>query len=229
MTRSLSCLLVAVLVSLVGCGRDDEAAPGTAAPAVDGRLEAGLRVLTIDPARADAVYRIYRGDYVRFERPDAEPFTVTVPSRGAAKSYPVAAGDRTYVKFPDAGRFPFQVGDLEGVIEALDFRAAAYREVSATDAAAFIDALQPLVLDVRTEREFNGGHLAGAQLVPVQVFGGRMPELQHHRDRPVLVYCRTGNRSTVAAKLLVDAGFTNVVNLRRGIVEWEREGLPTEQ
>jgi rhodanese-related sulfurtransferase len=61
----------------------------------------------------------------------------------------------------------------------------------------------------------------------VQDFQRRLGELLPHKQDPVLVYCASGNRSTVAAKLLVDAGFVQVANLRRGISEWSREGLPT--
>ena len=60
----------------------------------------------------------------------------------------------------------------------------------------------------------------------MQEFQKRIGELAAHKDDPILVYCRTGNRSTVAAKLMIDAGFTQVVNLRRGIVDWSRQGLP---
>ena len=82
------------------------------------------------------------------------------------------------------------------------------------------------MLDVRTPREFAEGHLEGAMLIPVQVLQARLGELAGHKDEPVFVYCKTGNRSTVAAKLLVDAGHTEVVNLRRGIREWQSAGLP---
>lgn len=228
MPRLLALLLLVALSLLTGCGGDDSAADSVreAAADVDGRLEAGLRVLTIDPAAPDQEYRIYRGDYIRPELVGATSFTLRVPALAVDKTFPVAEGERSYIKVPDAGRFEFQIGDLSGVIEAIDYRAAAYREVNARDGAAFIDNLDPVILDVRTSREFAGGHLEGAQLVPVQRFKQRLGELMPYRERPVFVYCRTGNRSTVAAKMLVDAGFTNVVNLRRGIVEWRRAGLP---
>lgn len=68
---------------------------------------------------------------------------------------------------PDAGRYEFRGGDLSGVTEALDDRAA----------AAFIENLQPLVLDVRTPHEFAGGLLEDAQLVRVQGFRRQLPGL----------------------------------------------------
>jgi rhodanese-related sulfurtransferase len=60
----------------------------------------------------------------------------------------------------------------------------------------------------------------------VQALQGRIAELAAHKQEPVLIYCASGNRSTVAAKLLIDAGFEQVINLRRGIAEWNRAGLP---
>ena len=67
---------------------------------------------------------------------------------------------------------------------------------------------------------------AGARLIPLQQLDARISEIQNHKEKPVLLYFRSGNRSTVAAKILIDNGFTNVVNLRNGIVEWRRLGLP---
>lgn len=227
MRNLIASVLFLVILAAVGCGGQDQQPAPTATPTVDGRLEAGLRVLTLDPAAAGKTYRIYRGDYIRCELPDGGAFTLEIPDLEVSKAFPVPEGEKPYVKVPEAGAYAFTAGSITGTIEALEYQASAYREVSAVEAAGFIENLSPVILDVRTQREYTGGHLEGAQLVPVQVFKRQLPRLMDLRDRPVLVYCRTGNRSTVAAKLLVDAGFTNVVNLRRGIVEWQREGRPT--
>lgn len=221
--RPLLTLLMPSLLALAACGGST---PREQAPAVDGRLEDGLRVLTIDPARPDARYTVYRGDYVRPELAGGAPFTLEIPALDVRLGVPAPAGGPAFFKVPDAGVFPFRLGDLEGELEALEYRAAAYCEVSAKEAAALLPNLDPFMLDVRTEREFAAGHLEGATLIPVQSLARRLDELAAHRDRPVLVYCATGNRSTVAGKMLVDAGFTNVINVRRGIAEWAREGLP---
>jgi len=225
--RFLFPTFLVLLIFVLGCGGGESGeATSEAAPDVAGRLDAGLRVLTFDTAASGAVYRIYRGDYIRCELSSGEPFVLEVPDLGVSKAFPPGEDEKAYVKVPDAGRFPFTAGDVQGIIEAIDYQADAYREVSSADAAAFIENLEPVILDVRTEREFNGGHLPAARLVPVQVLKGRLAELMPLREQPLLIYCRTGNRSTVAAKMLVDAGFTNVVNMRRGIAEWQREGRP---
>ncbi|MEZ4388062.1 MAG: rhodanese-like domain-containing protein [Candidatus Krumholzibacteriia bacterium] len=225
---SVALIIVTTAGGLLSCGSPQQES-AAAGPEISGRLEDGLRVLTLDPGATDQHLVIHRGDYVRAELSTGEPFTLEIPALDVAYTVPVPAGERAYFKVPDAGRFAFTAGAARGVIEAVEYAARGYREVSARDAAGLIASLDPFILDVRTEREFAGGHLAGAVLIPVQQIQQRVGELAGVKDRPVLVYCRSGNRSTVAAKVLVDAGFTDVINLRRGIIEWNREELPTEQ
>lgn len=217
-----------LLATVAGCSQSERTQPAPSAE-ISGRLDGGLRVLTIDPLRQDQQLTIYRGDYVRAERPDGETFRLRIPSLDVDKTFPTPRSDKPYFKVPEPGTYEFTAGEATGVIEAIEYRAAAYREVTADEAAEFIVNLDPVILDVRTRREYVGGHLAGSRLVPIHSLQSQLADLEQHRDRPVLVYCRTGNRSTVAAKILVDHGFRNVVNLRRGIVEWNREGLPIER
>lgn len=87
-----------------------------------------------------------------------------------------------------------------------------------------------VIVDVRTASEFNAGHLAtnGARLLNIDVSGGnfrgRVDRLS--RDRKLLVYCRTGNRSQVAVEAMESAGFAWVYHMDRGIVAWQAAGLP---
>lgn len=69
-----------------------------------------------------------------------------------------------------------------------------------------------LLVDVRSPEEFTSGHLDGARNIPVQVLGQRLQELGP-RERPVVLYCRSGMRSANAAAALRAAGFTAVYNL----------------
>jgi len=87
-----------------------------------------------------------------------------------------------------------------------------------------------VVLDVRTPEEYNGetGHLPGALLIPVQELEDRVGELTKYRDRTIVVYCRTGHRSTNATEILKKRGF-NVMNMEGGITRWQAERLPTVQ
>ena len=215
-------LSVALLLSACSGGGSDQADT----PQISGQVEGGLRVLTIDPAAQDQQFTIYRGDYVRAQLANGEAFTIQIASLDVDKQFPAAEGEKSYFKVPNSGSFRFSVGQGKGVINAIDLVAKAYREVSASEAAEFIANLDPLILDVRTSREYQSGHLANSTLIPVQEFQKRVGELVEHKNNPVFVYCRSGNRSTVAAKVLVDNGFTNVVNLRRGIADWRKSGHP---
>ena len=112
------------------------------------------------------------------------------------------------------------------MIEAVEYTATGYVEVSAEEAAALIRTVDPLILDVRTPGEYAGGHLANAKLIPIQVLEAELGQLADYKDKPIFVYCRSGNRSTVAARLLLDKGFHNVTNMRQGMNEWQKKNLP---
>src|SRR4030043_1557554 len=80
------------------------------------------------------------------------------------------------------------------------------------------------ILDVRSKEEFDSGHIEGAYLVPVSELENRLAELP--RDKPVIVYCRSGSRSTSAANILLDKGFKEIFNMAGGIIEWQSKGFP---
>lgn len=83
-----------------------------------------------------------------------------------------------------------------------------------------------LLIDVREKEEFVQGHLAGAQLVPLRHIiedAERLP-----RDRPLLLVCRSGRRSTRAMHWLIGLGFDDVVNLKGGLLSWKAMGRPVE-
>ncbi len=86
-------------------------------------------------------------------------------------------------------------------------------------------AERPQVLDVRTEAEWRDGHLAGA----LHIMGGYLPDKTGDvpRDRPLVVMCGSGYRSTIAASVLERAGFTQVTNLTGGMQAWKAAGLET--
>jgi rhodanese-related sulfurtransferase len=220
--RSIALSLL-LIIMMAGCGRND--GEQAADSRISGKIESGLRVLNIEAAARDQHFTIYRGDYVRVVPVGADTLNIVIADLEVDKSFPVDTGAKPYFKVPDTGRFAFTTTDGGGgVIEAIDLAASSYHEVKSDEAAQLIANLKPVIVDVRTPREFQGGHLAGAKLIPVQEFQRRVSELAPHKNDPVFVYCRTGNRSTVAAKILVDQGFTNVINLRHGIVEWQRSG-----
>jgi rhodanese-related sulfurtransferase len=101
-------------------------------------------------------------------------------------------------------------------------------KIDSAEGRAIIDAGDALVVDVRTVEEYQSGHLVGAQSIPVEdeeLWLTRTEPLD--RDRPTVVYCRSGRRSEAAAQLLVDAGFTQVYDLG-GVEDWDPEDLRVE-
>ncbi len=77
-----------------------------------------------------------------------------------------------------------------------------------------------LLLDVRTEQEYSEGNIEGSLLIPVVELEDRIDEIADYKDKPVLVYCRSGNRSLSASYILIGNGFTNVHNLLTGYNGW---------
>ena len=85
----------------------------------------------------------------------------------------------------------------------------------------------PVLLDTREPAEWNQGHLEGATLVPPATVAERIAEVAPDRERPVLLYCRSGQRSLRAATLLKTLGYAEPINVEGGILEWEARGYPT--
>ncbi len=87
----------------------------------------------------------------------------------------------------------------------------------------------PVILDVRTPAETASetGFIPGSLLVPLQDLERRIGELEEHRGKLIVVYCRTQNRSAAAAHFLAAHGF-DTVYMTGGIVGWNRAGNPVE-
>ena len=81
-----------------------------------------------------------------------------------------------------------------------------------------------IILDVRTKEEFDLGHLDSALLIPVDELETRYSELI--KDKPIIVYCRSGSRSAKAAVLLISKGFSQVYDMTGGINAWTGKGYP---
>ena len=98
------------------------------------------------------------------------------------------------------------------------------REVSRAEARKLVEEGAQLI-DVRADHEWEVGRIAGAAHVPLPELPQRLEEID--KDRPVVVYCRGGNRSTMATDALTDAGY-DAVKLSEGIVGWSEDDLPLE-
>lgn len=80
------------------------------------------------------------------------------------------------------------------------------------------------LLDVRTKREWDSGHIKSAHHIPLHELGRRFDELEKHKSKEIVCYCQTGNRSTTAAVRLKRLGFTTA-HMKGGIAEWNFRNL----
>lgn len=84
----------------------------------------------------------------------------------------------------------------------------------------------PILLDVRSEEEYEAGHIPGAINVPYDQIAASLDSLESFRTAEIVVYCRTGRRAGVAENVLREAGFTRVFDLEGHMTSWNEAGLP---
>ena len=109
------------------------------------------------------------------------------------------------------------------------FSGAGGAQVGTLEATRLMNQGVSLILDVRDAKEFAAGHLPRARHIPLADLPTRAAEIQKFKDKPVLVTCRTGNRSSSATRALKKLGFTNVFQLKGGLAAWEQASLPVER
>lgn len=194
---------------------------------VSGDVLRGYRVLAVTRTDKPVALRVYRGDYIkfRFDKSVGAPI-LSIPAMSIQQKLPARFGQAPYFKMKTTGTVDFTLGNVVGTITVVEYRQPRYRLVDSRDAAELIRTVKPLVLDVRTPREFKAGHLENARLIPVQELQTRLKELSPFKDDDIFIYCATGNRSTVASKILIDNGFQRIINLRGGIRQWSKNQYP---
>lgn len=106
--------------------------------------------------------------------------------------------------------------------------ASGIRVVSADEAAATIAAAPEnlVILDVRTQEEFDEGHIEGAVMLDFYRDDFAEALAEFDPDVPYVLYCRSGNRSSGARAIMADLGFRSVEDVDGGIVGWQEAGLP---
>lgn len=109
-------------------------------------------------------------------------------------------------------------------------RAGGGPSVTAPQATHLINREDALVVDVRDPGEYGAGHILGAKNVPLsRIDAGGAEIAPKRKDKPVIVYCDTGNRSAKAAAALRRQGFARVLSLSGGLGAWQQAGLPVEK
>lgn len=101
--------------------------------------------------------------------------------------------------------------------------ALSYEQITQDKAKDIMDNEKDyVIIDARTEEEFNTGHIEGAIMIPEYEIADRAEEEIPNKDVLILVYCRSGRRSKIAAEELVKLGYTNVKEFG-GIIDWQYE------
>jgi rhodanese-related sulfurtransferase len=194
---------------------------------VSGDVESGFRFLDVDPKRPDNTFTIYRGDYIKLSYPDSfQTQSFLIDDLKYSDTILPQPGNSPFFKMKQAGTYAFQLGEGGGAITVIELIRPNYTEVTAREAAELLKNLNPFILDVRTPPEYEQAHIEGTHLIPIQELQKRIGELESQKHEDIFVYCRSGNRSTVSSKILIDAGFTKVYNLRKGISGWTADGYP---
>jgi rhodanese-related sulfurtransferase len=117
---------------------------------------------------------------------------------------------------------------LLGLILFTEFRRLTqkYKNIGPAGAISLINTDEPVLLDVREQSEVADGAINDSVHIPMSVFARRVAEMDRYKDKSVLVYCRSGNRSGGACRTLTSRGFENVYNLSGGILAWKDAHLP---
>lgn len=98
------------------------------------------------------------------------------------------------------------------------------KNIEAKEAMQIIHEQRPILLDVRTSEEYQYERLENSVLIPVQNLEAEIDQLPKDREKIILVYCRSGNRSLTACDILVKHEYKNVYNLVGGMIAWKRSG-----
>lgn len=103
------------------------------------------------------------------------------------------------------------------------------KNANAAQAIQLLNRENGVVVDVCEPREFSAGHVPNAINLPLSSLKDRLRDLEKHKNKPIIVSCRSGNRSLKGAVILRKHGFATVYNLAGGLQAWERDNLPLEK
>ena len=99
--------------------------------------------------------------------------------------------------------------------------------VTPNQAADLLAESKAVIIDVREIEEWDEQHIKGAMFIPLTQIKKHIGSLAKYKDSTVIVQCRSGRRSSLAAGTLISAGFSKIYNLEGGILAWNKQGLGT--
>jgi len=105
---------------------------------------------------------------------------------------------------------------------------SAINQLSAMESAGLQSNDFAVIIDVRSNNEWNNQRIPGALHIPLADLEGRMEELKSFEGKQLIMQCAVGGRSSKAVEILQQAGFSNVSNMNGGLVAWQKANLPVE-
>lgn len=136
------------------------------------------------------------------------------------------------MQFISSNIFPIGMAIFSGIMLLWSYfgnRFKGVKEVNSSGALQLINHKNAVVLDVREPGEYESGHVLNSKLIPLGKLKERIGELEKYRDHPIVVLCRSGNRSGTACFILGKHGFNQAYNLAGGIQAWKKASLPVEK
>lgn len=115
----------------------------------------------------------------------------------------------------------------EGFLKLVEESRSLIREVSAEETRRKLDSGGARVIDVREDREWQAGHIAGAEHLGKGIIERDIEEKVPRKDAELILYCGGGYRSALAADALQKMGYTNVASMAGGWRAWNEAGYPT--
>ena len=103
---------------------------------------------------------------------------------------------------------------------------AGSKQIDSREVTELINRDDAVVIDVRPMSDFTQGHIVNALNIPINGFKDQVGQLEKHRDKPIVITCRSGAQSSSAYKLLLKEGFERVHELRGGMLAWQSANLP---
>jgi len=112
---------------------------------------------------------------------------------------------------------------------AMSVRRPGGRSLTASQATMLINRENALLIDVREPNEYLNGHVNDSRNIPADSLAQRAEELTSHKDKPVILICQSGARSSSACSTLSKLGFNKVHSLEGGVTGWLEAGLPLKK
>ena len=99
-------------------------------------------------------------------------------------------------------------------------------QVGPLDATSMINHQNAVMLDIRKDDEYSQGAIVNAIHIPLEDLDDQIKKLEKYKNKTIIAYCRTGNRSATACSKLKQHGFESVFNLGGGVMAWQKDNLP---